>query len=274
MDALTSSIKTIPELFSQWLDRLIAFSPNLAGALFILGVGWLAAKILKKLSIHLITLINNFFNRVIAIGIFSKFKFPQAFVDFSGKIVFWATLLFFATAAAQFVGFSFFANWLNRFIAYSPNLIAGAFIIFMGILVSTLAHDLAVGALGLSDTYSRLLGNFVQGLIILTSVIIGFDQMGIKVEILVILLAILVGMVMGSLALALSLGTLDLIKNLTGSYYLKQYYQPGQKVRFGNVEGTIMELTPIALVIATQDGRATVPARMFQTETSHLIIEN
>ena len=98
--------------------------------------------------------------------------------------------------------------------------------------------------------------------------------MGIKVEILVILLAILVGMVMGSLALALSLGTLDLIKNLTGSYYLKQYYQPGQKVRFGNVEGTIMELTPIALVIATQDGRATVPARMFQTETSHLIIEN
>jgi len=54
---------------------------------------------------------------------------------------------------------------------------------------------------------------------------------------------------------------------------MAKVYKPGQNVVFGNVEGTILELTPTSMVLSTENGRMIVPAQMFHSQPSLLVIQ-
>ncbi len=272
MNDLANSLIELPQIFSTWVNRIIEFSPNLIGAALLLIFGWLVALGFKKLSVRLATIVNKFLIRA-----FPKagFRFPQVFIKLLSQVVFWITLLFFVTAATQIFGLTAFSIWLDHLVEFFPSLVAGTLIIVVGILLSTLARDLTISASAAADLgYSRILGGLIQGTILIIAAIMGLDQIGVEVEFLVTLLAILVAAAVGSLALGLGLGTQDLVNNLIGGHYLKQYYQPGQRVRLGSMEGTILELTPVAVILSTDDGRVLVPAKVFQSESSILIVEN
>jgi small-conductance mechanosensitive channel len=142
------------------------------------------------------------------------------------------------------------------------------------VLLSALGRDLTLSATEATDiAYSQLLGKVVQGAILFTAIIIGLDQIGIEVDFIVTILSILLGAVFGSLALALGFGTKDLASNLLGGHQLRKVYQSGQHVRFGNVEGTILELTPTSIILSTEEGRMIVPAKYFHSDPSLLIIQ-
>ena len=272
MNDLANVLKELPLILSQWVNRFVEYSPNLIGAVLLLIFGWLVARGFKRLSVRLATIFNKFLIRAFpSFGI----RFPEVFIKLLSQMVFWITLLFFVTAASQIFGLTAFSTWLDHFVAFFPSLVAGVLIFVVGFLLSTLARDLTVSAAEAGDVgYARILGGLIQGTILIIAGIIGLDQIGVEVSFLVTLLAILVGATVGSMALGLGLGTQDLVNNLVGGHYLKQYYQPGQRVRLGSVEGTILELTPVSVILSTDDGRVMVPAKVFQTESSMLYIEN
>jgi len=272
MNNLANVLQELPQIFSEWMNSIVKFFPNLLGAALLLAFGWLVAIGFRKLSVKLATIINNLLIRAFPKG---KFRFPQVFINLLSQMVFWITLLFFLAATSQIFGLTAFSIWLDRLVEFFPSLMAGALILVVGILLSTLAKDLTVSATKISHTgYSPILGVLVQGTILVIAFIMGLDQIGVQVEFLVTLLAILVAAAVGSLALGLGLGTQSLISNLIGGHYIKQNFHPGQKVRLGNIEGTILELTPVAVILSTDDGKVLIPAKVFQSESSILIIDN
>ena len=48
-------------------------------------------------------------------------------------------------------------------------------------------------------------------------------------------------------------------------------FEPGQRVRIGSTEGTILELTAVSLVLETDQGRASIPAKVYNEETIVLL---
>ena len=259
---------------SQYLGRtVLLLLPKLFGASLLLIMGWITAHFLKSLSFRSTTFINQSLGRLFSKGRFSRFKLSTTFINLLSKILFWVTFLFFATIATEVLGLSAFSIWLNRLAEYAPNFFAGILIVVFGVLLSTLGRDLAVSAASSTHIpYYKLLGSVIQGTILLTSIIIGLDQVGIEIGFLVTLFSIILGAILGSLALALGMGTRDLASNLISGHYLQQHYAPGQKVRLGNVEGVILEITPISVILSTEEGRMTVPAKTFHSEPSLLFI--
>jgi hypothetical protein len=56
------------------------------------------------------------------------------------------------------------------------------------------------------------------------------------------------------------------VANLIGAHYLRQAFAPGQRVRIGEVEGAILELTAISIVLETDEGRVTIPGKVYNEE--------
>ena len=98
----------------------------------------------------------------------------------------------------------------------------------------------------------------------------GIDQIGIDVTFVTTMLAIVLGGVVLGFSLAFGLGTRRVVANLVASHSLQRYFSVGQRARFGEIEGEILDFTPTGVVLATEQGRTHVPASHFDEQSSVL----
>lgn len=129
-----------------------------------------------------------------------------------GSVVFWVVLLFFLTAATQVLGLHAFAAWLARVADYLPTVFAGILIIVAGFLVSRLAREVAeAAAASASERQRALIGRLVQASILVTAILVGAEQIGIKVTFFVILVAAAGISLVGAVALSLLTTVTDVV---------------------------------------------------------------
>lgn len=266
------------EVFSQWRDalasvleqtvaRLAFYLPNVLGAFLLLFVGWIVALVLRSAAVRLTQLGERALARMSPRRGTPPAHLPTASAKILGSVVFWVVLLFFLTAATQVLGLGTFTAWLARIVDYLPTVFAGALIIVAGFLVSRLARDVVEAAAASANGRQRaLIGRVVQTAILVTAILVGAEQIGIKVTFLVILAAAAGIALVGAVALALSLGAREYVANLIGGHYLRQRYSIGQHVRIAGYEGRILELTDTAVVLETAEGRASLPAKVFNEQ--------
>ena len=164
--------------------------------------------------------------------------------------------------------------YLPTLLAGGLIILAGGLIILVGLLISTLGRDLTAATVASAGiAHAELFGRGVQAAILVTALVLGINQIGIDVTLLVTVIAILVAAAAGSLSLAFALGARSFVSNLIGSHYLHQHYRPGQRARMGEIEGEILEMTPVSVVLATSEGRVTVPGRVFTEQTTALLTD-
>jgi len=272
------------EFFSQWRDalagvldqtveRLALYLPNVLGAFLLLFAGWIVARLLRAAAVRLMTLGERALARVSAGRGASPTRLPSASAKILGSVVFWVVVLFFLTAATQVLGLDTFTAWLARVVDYLPTVLAGALIIVAGFLVSRLAREVVeAAAASAGERQRKLIGRVVQAAILVTAILVGAEQIGIKVTFLVILAAAAGIAMVGTVALALSLGARNYVANLIGGHYLRQRYSVGQHVRVAGYEGRILELTDTAVVLETVEGRASLPAKVFNEQPIVLVV--
>ena len=192
-----------------------------------------------------------------------------------GNVTFWVSILIFAAMAARIAGLDAFSGWLGRVVIYLPTLFAGGLIVLAGYLVSALVRDLVAAAVQTAgSSQSELLGLAAQSAIFLTAVVIGLDQIGIDVTFLITLLAILLGGIVASLAIAFGLGARDFVGNLIAAHQTRGVVEPGQLLSVGEARGRILEITPTSIVIITDQGRVFIPAATFQQQISSILAED
>ena len=259
--------------FVQFAERAGQYLPSVLGAVALLLIGWVAARILRSLTMRAALLIDRVIVRLApAVGA-ERTKLPQSSARMLGTIVFWIVLLFFVTAATQVLGLTGFTAWLTGVVAYLPTLIVGLLIVAAGFLLSRLARQLVVAAPLIAGAKQReLLGRVVQTAILITALLVGADQIGIRVTFLVVMVVAAGGTIAASVALALSLGARSYVANLIGSHYFRQAFSVGQRVRFAGFEGRILEVTSLTVVLETAEGRVTLPARLYGEEPVMLLI--
>ena len=264
MENYTDWTKALNETVSSLVDRLAQHLPNILGALALLLVGWFMAKVLRLLAIRftrfLDTAVQNYSRKK---GI-ERSKLPSNSGKVLGETIYWIVFLIFITTATHVLNLNLFTDWLSRVVAYLPTLLAGGLIILAGVLVSSIARDLLVAALPEKDKEQRaLLGNILYIAILATAIVIGVDQIGINVTFLVILLSITVGTFLTGLAIAVGLGSKTIVSNMISAHHLKQHYKVGDQIRIWDYSGRITAVTATNIVLDTEDGIVTLPARVY-----------
>ena len=251
--------------FEQLLAYLLAYLPQLFGAILLIVVGWLLAFILSKLTLTLLSLVNRLVVRIAPSFLRDKqIELKPAYLVVVSKSVFWLVILFFIAAATKILGLDFFASSIKALIAYLPRLLAGALIIFFGFLLGNIAKAMAKAAAESSGMQQPdAIGTFVKVAVVFTSLVIGVEQIGINVRFVTNLVVILSGVLTAGVALAFGLGCKELVSNVVGARQAKKYCQLQESISIAGVEGVLVDISNTMLVLETEKGKIMLPASFY-----------
>jgi small-conductance mechanosensitive channel len=253
----------------QIADSFIELLPALLSAALLLVIGWLVARTVRAITLRSAKTLNRGAQALGLGGLVRTIGSEGSTTKVLASVFYWLVILFFLTSATNVLGLTVFTGWLEQLVTYLPQILSGALIIFAGIILANIARDALIAALpGVPEQQRNLLGRLVQGLTVVVLVVVGLDQIGIDITIIITILSVAVAALLGGLSLAFSLGARTFVSNVIGSHYLDRDFSIGQKIRFAETEGAIAEITATTVILETSDGRLIIPAHRFAEETT------
>jgi hypothetical protein len=274
MTDLNDWLSGVGASFWSALEGIGAYIPNLLAALLLLAVGWVVARLLKGAFVKLAQSVNSFLVRVRPAAR-PRLQLSPTLIALLAHVLFWLLMLVFTAIAARVARLDLFTDWLDRVVAYLPTLVAGGLIALSGYLVSTLIRDLVTTTVQSTGTArSELFGLGAQGAVFLTAVVVGLDQIGVDVTLLIVLLAILLGAALLCLVLAFGFGARVFVGNLIGAQQALGVLEAGQTAEIDGLSGQVLEVTSTSVVLATPRGRLVVPARLFMEKATLIVLDS
>jgi hypothetical protein len=264
------------ETMIEGLRSLEAHLPSIGAALLLVLAGWVLALLGRRWSRRLI---ERFLDRLGG----SASSIGRA-VDSSGLrvstpavvggFVFWLVLLVFVAAAVETLGLPVMTDLLGRLAAYAPNLLAAILIALAGVIGSRVVRSAALRAAeagGLQQ--ARGVATAAEIVVVVLTVVIALEQLGVNGRVLELTVAVTVGSALAAVALAFGLGARASVANLIAARYVAGVLTVGQEVAIDDVRGTVLELTPTAVVLKTGDGQVYVPAQRFHDARTVVLLE-
>jgi len=249
------------------------FLPQMLGAFALLAGGWLVGHVLRRWTR---ALCRKLVSRLAANAWFKSSlegtRLGQALPEVVGAFAFWLVFIFFLGAAVEVIGLPLVTTTLTRFAYYLPNVLGAVLLVLVGLLIGNLVrHWVSRASQSAGVAYGGALGRVAQIAVLMISVVIAIEELGIEGELLVLLVAIGVGSMLAGASLAFGLGARTAVSNLIARHYLTQAYSVGQTVRIGDVQGRIISTTPTGVILAGSTGQVHVPAQRFTDEVSVLL---
>lgn len=254
LDTWTQSL--VGAMSALW-QKIAAFIPNLIGALVVVVVGFVVARLLDALLSKLLAKLGldrlmqgTGLNKMMArVGI----KVPAS--TLIGRIVYWFVLLVFLVSALESLGLERISATLDTLALYVPKVFAAALVLVAGILLAQLLNSVVSGAAeGVGIDYAGALGRLSQGLVIIISVSVAIGQLEIKAELLNYVIAIILLSIGIAVALAIGFGCRGIAAQIIAGIYVRELYELGQTVAIDGVEGTIEEIGTVKTILQTPGG--------------------
>ncbi len=246
---------------------IVAALPGIAAGLLLLLVGIIAARLARSLILKLMGLLNRFLEQILSGRTRAVVYFSTDITRLMAAIVYWIILFVFITAALNTAGLTAVSAWLERVVDFLPGIVTGGLIILLGYILAGLIRDITLAAAHSAEfTEAVVISRLAQAITLITALIIGLQQIGIDVSFLTTMLGISSAALLFGFALAFGLGARTLVSNLIAAHHLRDVLEPGQNIRIREWEGTVLEVSPTAVILDTNQGRMTIPAKLYQEE--------
>lgn len=257
------------DLWAQTVSMVVLWLPNLLGALAILLVGWLVARLvqfvigglLRRLRLDVLA------ERVGISRLLSNAGLDPSVAGLLARLAYWLVLFIFVLAAAETLGLLGIVDTLNRLVGYLPNVIAAALILLLGSLFAQVVGD-ALRAMMIQAGVSAgpALGQVVRYSLLVFVIILALDQLGIQTALLTIAASALVIAIMLALALAFGLGSRDLARNIMAGFHAKETFEEGQQLSIRGQSGRLTSIGTVKSVIRTSNGWLSLPNSVLTEE--------
>ena len=262
----------INDTFQDAINAIISFAPALFGAIALLLIGWLVARILRFFTKKAVRGVDSIFRKVSKQQTQTHTeRVKNSYITIISQTVFWVVLLFFTAASANLLGWKMFAGWMDGIISFLPKVITGLLIILGGYLLSSIARSAILSAGGnenISQTPS--LARLTQVIIFFCAIVIGVEQIGLQMHFLTTALIVIIGILLAGACLAFGLGAKTMIANTIGAQYMRKHCQVGEFIQINGYQGEILEVRQTFIILETAEGRAIIPAKLFHEQVSLL----
>ena len=202
----------IAEPIQDMLSRAAVFVPNLLGALVILIVGWILAKLVKSLATKILEILR--FDAIAHKAGVSKILTKGGVKLTSSQIitglVYWLVMIMVLVLVVNALGLTYASQLLDGLISYIPKVIAALFVLVIGMFLGTFVSGIVrTAAMNANFPQPELLSGLSRYSIVIFAFMISLDQLGIATVLVSVTFNILFGAICLGLALAFGIGGRD-----------------------------------------------------------------
>ncbi len=197
------------ESFQQFLNEIASALPKIIGAILILIIGWIIAKLLKRLFVKLLKLVKfNYLTEKSGIDKFLKEGGAKVnAIDVIGTLIYWFIMLIVIMATLNSLNLTAASALFNEIMLYIPNIVVAIAILIIGIYLARMVSQIIKTSLkGMQDKTSNLISQIAFIAIIVLTVFVTIGQLNIAKEIMTSAFIIIFGAICLALALAFGLG--------------------------------------------------------------------
>lgn len=231
-------VNALTKIFTDILN----FVPGFVNGLIVLVIGylvsalvrWIVRLVLRGVRLEQFAQDRGIISALRGLGIHAPI------IEIVAQVIFFFLILSFATSAMTLMGMVAVATLLNNVLSFIPRAISASIILIFG---SMLARFLGGTVTSVADsvnvTYANALGKIIEYAILAFVIVLAISTLGVDTTILTTSLTIIVAATGLALALTFAFGSRDSARNVIAGYYVRQAFQPGQRLTFGNYTGTV-----------------------------------
>ncbi|MBC8509175.1 MAG: mechanosensitive ion channel [Chloroflexi bacterium] len=175
-------------------------------------------------------------------------------------LIFWLVFLNFLMMALEKLGWSVAIVPLQSFIGYLPNILAAILILVIGaLLAQMLSQAVQAAVAGMGVDFHEGIGKTVQGLLLVFTVVLAVEQLGLDITLLTNTLTNLITILVAGLALAFALGGHQIARNVLAGYYAREQFVLGEELTIDGERGTLEAIGTLSAEINTPEGCVVIP---------------
>ena len=213
------------ESSQQLLNEIAITIPQILGAVLILLIGWLIARVVKKLFIKLLLLVRfNFLTEKSGIEKFLKeggVKLNAS--EILGTLIYWIIMLIVIMATLNSLNLASASLLFNEILLYIPNIIVAIVILIIGIYLARMVSQILLTSLkNMKDKTATFISQLAFYAIIVLTVFVTISQLNIASEIVSSAFQLLFGGLCLALGLAFGLGGKDKAAEIINDMFKKK----------------------------------------------------
>ena len=209
------------ESSQQFLNEIAVALPQIIGALLILLIGWILARIIKRLVVKGLKLVRfNFLTEKSGVEKFlSDGGVKVSSIDLIGTLVYWIIMLVVILATLNSLKLTAASTLFNEIMLYIPNIIVAIVILILGIYLARLVSQVLLTSLkNMQDKAAATIGKIAYYSIIVLTVFIILGQLNIAQQIVNSAFIILFGAICLAFGLAFGLGGREWASEMVRKY--------------------------------------------------------
>lgn len=262
MNNIKHSVQSGYDLFENFYTRTLDVLPGIVGFLLYLIIAFAIYKIVVFLTSRVL--------RGIKIENISQKYFPgmtnwKIKVRPSGVILALVKLtliLVLVVLGSEIVGLKSISKELSNLLNYIPRVVASLALLLLGLYASSsISKTLFTLLDSLNLSGSRLISRIAGFLVLFIISLIAIELLGIDTSIITNNLSIILGSFMICVAIAIGLGSVEIVKRILFGFYFKKNFKLGQEIRFEDLSGKIVRMDNISIVLQQDGSTVVVPIK-------------
>ena len=246
----------------------IEFLPKLVGAIAVLLVGWIVARLLRAILVRSIRVsLDALLERSGLMEALERASIAAQPSQIVGSVVYWLVMILFIMGAAEIVGLTAVTAAITRILAYVPNVISAALVLAAGVFLARFIGNVVTSAASAANlSYAKGLGAVAQTSIVVMVAVVTLEQLGVDTQILITVITVTVAAITAGMGLAFALGARDIVSAILAGHYLRQTLPEGEAVEVDGRRGTVDQIGPIATTFRDGTHKWTIPNRRLLDE--------
>jgi len=193
--------------------KIWSYIPAIAGAIVILVVGWLIAKVIEALIARVLKAVklDAASEKAGIANVLAQGEIKMTLSELIGAIVYWLIILIVIATTLDALNLKIASELLTRVVGYVPNILGAVFILILGAFIANFVGTIVRTAgnnAGLKNT--KMLSQLASTILIIFAVIIAIEQLQIATTLIILSVNIILVSIGLGVAIAFGLGCKDI----------------------------------------------------------------
>lgn len=267
-----SSIPNLQEILTNivigLVNQLVSFVPRLVSSIIILTLGFIVARLVRKVVKVILAKIglDKVGEKLNEIDLVKSLNKQIKLSAVIAQVLYFFIVLIFATAAAEMLNVAALTDLVVGITNLIPRLIVAGVITVVGLFIADSLKKLVISMChSFNISGGRMLGTLVFFFLFIITLINALGQTGLNTGLLESSFILLMGGIIFAFAIGYGIASRNVLANILSSFYAKNKYHIGQTIQVDDVKGLIIQMDTVSVTLRTNDTITVLPLQILQT---------